>query len=302
VADDDEPTPPGWYRQPDDPETLRWWDGDDWTDDTRPVPTPRVPAGEGAGALVEEGLVPIAEPIRVERRPRPEVGAPARTQPRRPGARPQPRPEVRAQRRPEVRVRDPRQQAGPRPRVHDDEPRPRHLDGERRPGRSGSRLVAQPSSATAQTALRIGVRAGLIAVLVAVLWIGFVQLRDADTAQAFVELTARVVDSCRESSTDGGTLRLAPMDFPRFGDQTFVAEVSGESPSGEAHGALVYLRKGNRVASVVTITFGDAGVNTELIEHLAQVVSHRMSTKPAIDATIDRGGGGSQVTLPGEDG
>ena len=38
AGSDDETTPPGWYRQKDDPTILRWWDGEGWTDDTMPVP------------------------------------------------------------------------------------------------------------------------------------------------------------------------------------------------------------------------------------------------------------------------
>jgi hypothetical protein len=254
--------------------------------------------------------------------------------------------------------------------------------------------VAPPvAPETAQSILKIGVRAGLIAVLIAVVWVGFVKLRDAspgdadtlskdptpvtvddraprldqivltlsdlprgwearatdpasedicdgrnprsvieptalqsasftkgdsgalignvvqeftddDAARAFMELTARVVDSCREYSADQASVQLSPMDFPTFGDQTFVAEASGDAPGGAIHGALVYVRKANRVASVVTITFGDAAVNTELIEHLTDVVSHRMSSRRSTPSQpIDQGGdGGTGATLPGEGG
>jgi hypothetical protein len=43
--------PPGWYPDPDGQPVLRWWDGGDWTDDTRLLPAARTapPAGDPAG-------------------------------------------------------------------------------------------------------------------------------------------------------------------------------------------------------------------------------------------------------------
>jgi len=32
-------TPPGWYPQPNDPTTKRWWDGTQWTENTAPADT-----------------------------------------------------------------------------------------------------------------------------------------------------------------------------------------------------------------------------------------------------------------------
>ena len=40
---------PGWYGDPDERGALRYWDGDDWTDDVMDRPT--------------EGLYPRAEPV-----------------------------------------------------------------------------------------------------------------------------------------------------------------------------------------------------------------------------------------------
>jgi hypothetical protein len=34
-------TPPGWYPQSDNPNLLRWWDGQHWTDQVRPAEHPR---------------------------------------------------------------------------------------------------------------------------------------------------------------------------------------------------------------------------------------------------------------------
>jgi hypothetical protein len=459
LADDSEPTPPGWYRQPEDPDLLRWWDGEDWTDDTMPVPrrrTRRDAMAVAEAAAASGDLRPLPEPdegppteaialvlgedplpeLRPRRHPEPEIPA----EPEANAPRPRPRakrPAVRAPQaaeRPRERPRQPElepleilddgdggsaepvrrrripapdgspgyrrppeeayraQRAGrpaaPRPTGQRPGERPRHLDEERR----GTRLAAPISPATARSAMKIAVRAGLIAVLVAIAWFGYVKVRDAspsdaatlskdptpvtvdkqaprldqivltlsdlprgweaqatdpssddicdgriprsvieptsiksaaftkgDTgalignvvqeftddsaAEAFMDLTARVVDSCREYSTDQASVRLSPMSFPTFGDQTFVAEASGDAPGGALHGAIVYLRSGNRVSSVITITFGDSGVNTELIEHLADVVNRRMNSKPAIDQPIqgdDGGGGGTGATLPGD--
>lgn len=36
-------TPAGWYTNPDNPATNRYWDGGQWTDHTMPVPAPPVP-------------------------------------------------------------------------------------------------------------------------------------------------------------------------------------------------------------------------------------------------------------------
>lgn len=49
------PPPPGagradWYRNPEDPTQLRWWDGEDWTADTRPSARPHPHDCERCGA------------------------------------------------------------------------------------------------------------------------------------------------------------------------------------------------------------------------------------------------------------
>ena len=123
---------------------------------------------------------------------------------------------------------------------------------------------------------------------------------DEQTARDFMSLTATVIDSCREYSADGSTVHLTPMSFPRFGDETFVAEASGESPGGDLHGAIVYVRDGRRVASVITITFGDGDVNTALIEHLTQLVDRRMRSSTGSGGTAPADSSGDAPGLPGE--
>lgn len=108
------------------------------------------------------------------------------------------------------------------------------------------------------------------------------EFSNEEQAKSFMDLTADVVDACRSYGTGEATISLQPFDFPKFGEETFVAQVTGTAPGGESHGAIVYLRVDNRVASVVTITFGESTVNKELIEHLTQLVAHRMTTAPEL--------------------
>lgn len=44
--------PPGWYPDPDQPQTQRYWDGDDWTDQRAPL---AVQASGSGGWLDENG-------------------------------------------------------------------------------------------------------------------------------------------------------------------------------------------------------------------------------------------------------
>jgi hypothetical protein len=120
---------------------------------------------------------------------------------------------------------------------------------------------------------------------------------DEDTAKAYLALTARTTDACREYSIENSMVQLSPMEFPRFGDESFVASARGEVSGGTLHGAFVYVRTGNRVASVITINVGDADVDTVLIEHLTQLVAHRMTTKPKVSSEVP--GSSSDGELPG---
>jgi hypothetical protein len=407
---DDDATPAGWYRQQEDPGTLRWWDGSEWTDDTMPAPpdageraTARTAAARAeTPALRAETPAPRAASGRerdteavpaivVERGPEAAPSVPRQSAPvpgRRLGppssARPDPRPGVAPVRRPTpARATEPRppQRGGarrpqPRPGARP-EPRPGPGAGARtrpaaargdapapgRVARSGERVVRRPG--VAPPAVRVGVRALLLAAVVGVLYLGYVQLRDAapppartvpeevpevveeegtrpvaealltladlprgwaaqahdpgaddvchgriprsviepvevasaaftlgdagpfitntvarfadeDAAKDFLDLTQTTVESCRQYEANETTVRLGPLDYPRFGDDTFVASAGGDSPFGAISGAIVYVRVGNRVGSVETIAFGDTEISDELVERLANLLSRRL--------------------------
>ena len=100
---------------------------------------------------------------------------------------------------------------------------------------------------------------------------------DEDTAEAFLDLTARTIESCRTYEVEGGTaIELSPLEFPNFGDESFVVEAIGESPYGALGGDIIYVRVGNRVSSVETIAFGEDSISPELVEHLTRLVANRM--------------------------
>ncbi|HJR26075.1 MAG TPA: hypothetical protein VJ804_11410, partial [Acidimicrobiales bacterium] len=102
---------------------------------------------------------------------------------------------------------------------------------------------------------------------------------DADEAQAFLDLTARTIESCRTYEVEDGTsIELGPLEFPSLGDDSFAAEAVGTSPYGDLAGDFVYVRVGSRVTSVETIAFGagESPLSPELVEHLTRLVTNRM--------------------------
>jgi hypothetical protein len=118
-----------------------------------------------------------------------------------------------------------------------------------------------------------------------------------DTAGEYLDLVAEVLDSCREQVTEGNTTHLTPIDFPSFGDATFVAGLASEGANGSVEGILVYVRHGNRVASVVNLTPESVDIN--LVELLVDFVNDRMGSRPRVNSQLpgssdDTGGG-----LPG---
>ena len=352
---DDEPTPPGWSRQHDDPGTLRWWDGEDWTADTMPAP----PAGSRAPAPPAGRAGSTPEP---QRR-------------RAPQGRPQP---ARATQRSGQRsgqrsaARAPQQGAAARPAQRPAQRPPQRMaprgasrPGARAPGRTvQSERVVRRRSKGPGPGVRVALRALIIAAAVGVLYLGYVQIRDAeapdartlseapadapdeqlrpvadavldlgdlpagwsaqthdpasddicegrtprsvivpddvasaaftqgalgpyltttiarfsdrDAAVAFMDLTQRVVETCREYQVGDAAVRLGPLEYPRFGEDTFVAAASGESGVGAITGRLVYVRVDRLVASVETLALGDGTVSDQLVEHLANLLAKRL--------------------------
>jgi hypothetical protein len=54
-------TAPGWYPDPNDQRTLRWWDGQQWTSQTHP-PAQQVPVPAPPAAMVAAGVVELRAP------------------------------------------------------------------------------------------------------------------------------------------------------------------------------------------------------------------------------------------------
>ena len=389
TGSDDEATPAGWYRQTEDPANLRWWDGDDWTDDWMPMPPgfDRGPATEQPRASTLEpakraAVAAKAEPERAPRRsPRrePEPGlAPIRIEevtttattkgPRRP--QPGPDPAERRQLKPEARAAARKRPQG----SHSAAARRATTSGAggaalgREPGRrrEGGTNVVQRGPKTVPPVGRVAVRALLIMAALGLCYFAFTKVRDAEpenartltavadvippedpdappiaeatltlgdlpqgwsaqahdpaaddicagrvpasvippvevarsgftrgasgpflvsvvsrfvdehTAKRYFDLVTEVLDDCREYTVEGGAVHLGPLSFPRFGDETFAAQLSGDSGSGALSGHTVYLRVGDRVASIETVAFGDTGVDTELVELLARLVANRL--------------------------
>lgn len=407
---DDEGTPPGWYRQPDDPRTLRWWDGRDWTDDTMPA-SATGESGRGRASRAADADRPT--PVRPPASTRPEAstrqaGAAPRARstgrsPAPPGsgsrdggaARPQGRPAASGPARPsgsgsaDTRAaRRAPQRSSQRPAAGARTSAASRTATSARTGTTTHRAGAGPATRAARPpssragaaahserivrrrpgapplGVTIALRALLLAVVVGVLYLGYAQIRDAappdartveedvssspdeefrpvsdavlrlddlpagwaaqahdpgvddvchgrvprqvlvptdvastsftqgaagpyltnvlarfadeDEARAFMDLTERVIESCREYEANGATVRLGPLDYPRFGDDTFVAAATGESQFGPLTGRIVYVRVGSLVASVETIAFGDTEVSDNLVEHLSNELAKRL--------------------------
>ena len=95
-------------------------------------------------------------------------------------------------------------------------------------------------------------------------------------AKQFMQLTAETIDSCRSYVDNGSTIKLGPLSFPEFGDETFAAKATGTSPYGALDGDIIYVRQGNRVASIQTISFGSSGVSNELVAFLTRLLARRL--------------------------
>jgi hypothetical protein len=402
VGSDDETTPAGWYRQKDDPSLLRWWDGEDWTDETMPVPDGLEKARRNDAPALADRPAPSSRPLELSAMPgraaaatpRPtapaatsapririgddgddwvagawaadDVAPPARARSGAP-ARPRPRPRPGADRPTEPAP-------GARTRSHRTAPTPRReetpliadrpsVGGRSRDGDGGAHVVRQDSGS--------GARAAIVALVAALLlaggWFAYTNLRDAapdraetvptevpkvdkrdaglrpldqvalaardlpsgwrkadkadpdataicygrspasvltpsdgkvvsfsqgasgpflnnvveqfanvEVAEEFMDLTAKTVNTCRSYEANDSTIHLGPVDFPKFGDETFAARVTGTSKYGAIEGRLVYVRKGARVTSLSTISFGGPGVSNELVLFLTRGLAARL--------------------------
>ena len=97
-----------------------------------------------------------------------------------------------------------------------------------------------------------------------------------DVAKHFMDLTAQTVDSCRSYVSSGSVIRLGPLSFPRLSDDTFAAKATGTSPYGALDGNIVYVRHGDRVASIETISFGSASVSKDLVAFVTHLLAQRL--------------------------
>jgi hypothetical protein len=393
AGSDDETTPPGWYRQKDDPGTLRWWDGEVWTDDLMPMPpgfgragraAPAAPSGRepGSEAATPDGTDELPAAITLDPDGDWAVDAWASDD----VSEPLPRPRRTAATRPTAAARPPstpaeRTALDPAPtRIRTSpsstRPAPSHSGSSspRRSARNGggssdgdrtSQVVRRRAGGVPPGAT-VAARALLIAVVLGAAYFGYTKIRDAapgdartltaaatavekdgpndrpltkvvltlsdlprgwatqtfdaaaddvcqgriprsvitpleiqsasftqgssgpfmtnvvsrfanvETAKAYMDLTAQTTDSCRSYESNGSTVRLTPLEFPVFGDDTFVAKATGTYAQGPLDGDIVYVRVGNRVASIETIAFGKTDVSKDLLEFLTRLVSRRM--------------------------
>ncbi|GAB3988934.1 DUF2510 domain-containing protein [Nocardioides marmoraquaticus] len=71
-----QPTPPGWYPDPESP-SLRFWNGNEWTDQRAPLPqrqqgvsTQKLVTGVGLGVLAAAGaiwfLIQVSQPSELD--------------------------------------------------------------------------------------------------------------------------------------------------------------------------------------------------------------------------------------------
>jgi hypothetical protein len=102
------------------------------------------------------------------------------------------------------------------------------------------------------------------------------QFANVELAKQFMDLTAETADTCRSYEVNGSKIRLGALDFPEFGDETFAVRATGSSPLGALDGALVFVRKGSRVASLQTIAFGGSPVNQNLLAFLTRGLAARL--------------------------
>jgi hypothetical protein len=102
------------------------------------------------------------------------------------------------------------------------------------------------------------------------------QFANVELAEQFMQLTADTANTCRSYELNGSKIRLGPVEFPEFGDETFAARTTGTSPYGSIDGMLIYVRKGSRVASLRTFSIGGTPVSQNLLAFLARGLTARL--------------------------
>jgi hypothetical protein len=102
------------------------------------------------------------------------------------------------------------------------------------------------------------------------------RFEDTDTAKRYLDLVGDTLEACRVRQVEDYAVELAPLDFPRFGDETFAVGLTGQVADGTLQGTVVYLRVGDRVASIQTLGVNGEDVEMEQVELLTQAVSRRL--------------------------
>jgi hypothetical protein len=95
-----------------------------------------------------------------------------------------------------------------------------------------------------------------------------------EEAEVYMDVVARILETCQQFQENGSAVTLEPSDFPKLGDETFAAHVLGENAAGTLEGDVVWVRRGARVFSISSIAFGDFDV--DLVELLAERLARRL--------------------------
>jgi hypothetical protein len=97
-----------------------------------------------------------------------------------------------------------------------------------------------------------------------------------DMAKKFMDLTATTVESCRSYESNGAEVKLGPVDFPHFRDDTYAVRADGTNGNGTFSGDLVYVRHGTRVTSIQTLGVNADGVSHGLLVSIVNLVQKRL--------------------------
>ena len=100
-----------------------------------------------------------------------------------------------------------------------------------------------------------------------------------EAIQQFEKLRA-TVDACPEvKKTEGGstmTFKVAPMSFPKLGEQSFAIRVSSESILGFVDTDSVYFRIGDVIATLQYMTIGMDPIDSSQTEVFAKIFEQRL--------------------------